>query len=212
MPIASAEYHRQRAAQLHSRVLNSIEPPIAELEAMFQEYLSVQAIPVKNAIPSDKDRVIVNLAVCAFNVIVACKVHFERGQQLLPCFLDAWPGVWRWLQFLDEECCQKTRYGNTGKVQALLSIATSVSYMSISKNLKRELQSTPGVVTMLARLWMNKGRYSKPIQSGLAMKNARRSCTGAIQALLRGDDQSQKLFTNDHRRLRRSRINCYHSN
>lgn len=191
MPIAKFDdqMHRQKQLErLADHVTASANPPIAEIEEMLQEYLSTSALPTKKASPSDADKRAFQLAVFAFIVVTVCDGHFHTDRKLDSCFLNAWPGIWRWLQFLDEQCCRRVKYGDKGKIQALITIASSLATISVSKSLRREVQSTPGVVAMLTRHWKDEGRFPEFIQKVLEAGDTGRPFTGALNALLNAGD------------------------
>ncbi|KZP22640.1 hypothetical protein FIBSPDRAFT_931037 [Athelia psychrophila] len=176
--------------QLFDRVSSPITPPISKLQAALHRYLSASALPGRKAIPSGTDERAVRLAILALSIITGCQDHFRRNDKLDPCFLNAWPGIWTWLHFLYEQCCRRARYGDNTKIQALVTIATSLGSMSLSKSLQRKVQSTPGVVTMLTRLWRDEGRYSKLIERAHAsnLDCVSHPFTGSLKDLLTADD------------------------
>ncbi|KZP10497.1 hypothetical protein FIBSPDRAFT_963101 [Athelia psychrophila] len=153
---------KEQLRKLAQRVGKSPNPPIEELGAALQTHLCAKAPPINKPDPSVQDKRAVELALCAFDVVTCTdfQKHFIRDiAELDLCFLKLWPGIWRWLQFLDDECCQRDRYGHLLKTQALMAIIWTVANMASSITLRREVTSTPGVIAMITRYWIDTGRY-----------------------------------------------------
>ncbi|KZP28805.1 hypothetical protein FIBSPDRAFT_234738 [Athelia psychrophila] len=178
--------------QLARRVHDSAEPPIAEIEDVLQRYLGAGAIPTDNPTPRGKDIFAFQLVRPILFFIQACEGHLKGDTKLDPCFLKAWPGIWRWLQFLDDQCCQKVKYGDTTKVQALLAISGIISSLSHSDVVRGKIASTPGIIAVIARHWVNEGRYPA-LETVFQVEGMPRPFTEALDALLEDSENTDWL-------------------
>ena len=146
----SLESQRQKLEHLALRVATATEPPISEIQATFQTYLSSDTLPADKAIPSAKDARAVQLALLASGILSACRFHSVEGSNsvLGSCLLEAWPGIWKWLQFLDEQCCQRTKFGDMVKSHALLVIPWIIHNITRPEAVRQQTASMPAMACM----------------------------------------------------------------
>lgn len=180
--------------RLIERIKKSNDPPIAEIEGALKKYLSADStLPVDKPNPSDQDRQAVDLAFLALNVITSCEGHLRSNQKLDSCLVGAWPGIWRWLKFLNEQCYQKDRYGSPGRIQATVFIPLALENMLHSVILRSKLVSTRGVATMIVRNWNAEGKY--PADEKLcAQAGVPRPFTAALDNLLNAPELVPKIL------------------
>ncbi|KZP05916.1 hypothetical protein FIBSPDRAFT_903167 [Athelia psychrophila] len=171
---------RKQIQQFSERVSRSLEPPIAKIQTILQKYLSITALPVIRPSPTVQDWSTVDLGIHTFQVIAACAPHLLKAPELDTCLLNAWPGMWRWLQFLSDQCCQSTMYGRVTHVQAISAIASTVETLALSEAICRVMVSTPGVIAMMTRYWMAEGE--NPITAG--QPRVGRICGRALDSLI----------------------------
>ncbi|KZP13971.1 hypothetical protein FIBSPDRAFT_981435 [Athelia psychrophila] len=104
---------------LSRRAGTSPDPPIAEIERVLQKYLSIGALPASKPSPTAQDKRAVELGLLAFYVIAGCQYHLKKNAKLDNCLLNAWPAIWRWLQFLNDQCCQTLQDMPLGAIRSL---------------------------------------------------------------------------------------------
>ncbi|KZP13199.1 hypothetical protein FIBSPDRAFT_983272 [Athelia psychrophila] len=144
----------QQPDELGPRVRASIEPPIKEINIAVGKYLSIGAIPVSKSNPTEKDKLAVDLALRVCMIIWCSRKHFLNNSKLDACFSSAWPAIWKWLQFLDDQYCQSSKHGPIMDVKVRVLIALTVRSLSHSNALRYLVASTPGVITMITRRWI----------------------------------------------------------
>lgn len=81
--------------------------------------------------------------------------HLQHDSDLGGCFSSAWPAIWKWLQFLDDQCCKSSNYGPTADVQVRVLIAVTLRSLSHSASLRYIVASTPGVIVMITIRWQS---------------------------------------------------------
>ncbi|KAF7974540.1 hypothetical protein HWV62_12016 [Athelia sp. TMB] len=157
--IKSVESLQQGLHELAEHIRTATKPPVAEIEKALQTHLSSKSLPANTSIPSAKDKRAVQLALSSALVLKSCESYFimGTGDTLHPSLVKAWPGIWRWLQFLDENCCQDVKFGDELKAEALTAIPSILEIMSWSETVQRQVISTPAVCEM-------KKRYARGMQ------------------------------------------------
>src|SRR6202167_55672 len=143
--------------QLSCLVESANIPPVDKIEKVFQ-YLDVGRIPTTDK-PTEKEERAVDLAVSSLLVICACQEHLRRSRALDACLNDIWPSLWKWLQFLDTECCQKGVFGVAFILTGQAGILYTLETFGESETLRRLATSTPGVINMLARHWLAEDQH-----------------------------------------------------
>ena len=148
----------QKLETLSRLVESSPSAPINEVESVFQ-YLDTRRIPTSDK-PTAKDECAVDLALWALLVVAACEEHLRKSRALDPTLTKAWARIWKWLEFLHNQCCQKFVFGGSIKIRALSMIPNTLMVLGRSNALRRLVTSTPGVVTMVAKYWLGEGKYT----------------------------------------------------
>jgi hypothetical protein len=160
-------------------------PPVDKIENVFQ-YLDVGRIPTTDK-PTEKEERAVDLAVMSLLVISACQGHLRRSRALDACLNDIWPSLWKWLQFLDTECCQKGVLGAAFVLTGQAGISYTLETFGESESLRRLATSTPGVINMLARHWLAEGQHPG-INQLLNAVNINRHFTNVLNVFLQDED------------------------
>lgn len=183
----------QQLDELAQRVARSVEPLNSEIERTLQRHLSSKTMPqpVNKPRPNDQDHRAVELATRALTVVASCeRILRTNTTKLDSTLLQAWPGIWRWLKFLDEQCGQQVKYTDAVRSRALITMPTTLATLARSKVLLRKVTSTAGVVTMMTRYWMGEGRYPASVERMFTAAGVPRAFTRALDALLSGEDQT----------------------
>lgn len=149
----------QELEKLSEVVASAHNPPVAEIKKVSQ-YLDVSRIPTTDK-PTKEDERAVDLAILALVVIVSCEPHLKRGRALDASLGDAWPSLWKWLEFLDKECCQRSAFGDVLNIKGLMGISHTLLTFGMSEALRQLVTSTPGVLKMLVRRWLAEGQYAR---------------------------------------------------
>ncbi|KAF7984564.1 hypothetical protein HWV62_13773 [Athelia sp. TMB] len=164
----------RKLEHLALRVVAATEPPISEIQVTFQTHLSSETIPADKDVPNAKDIRAVQLALLASGVLAACGFHSVEASNsaMGSCLLKAWPGIWSWLKFLDEKCCQRTKFGDTIKSHALLVIPGIIHNITRPEAVQRQTVSMPAMTNMKTRYAKMGSHPQTKAASGLAINAA----------------------------------------
>jgi hypothetical protein len=167
-----------------SDLVGSAQNPADKIEIIFQ-YFDVRLIPTTDK-PTQKDERAVDLVMASLVVISGCGPHLKRSRALEARLSDAWPSLWKWLQFLDT-CCQKGVFGVQFHVPSLVGISYTLSTFGASEALRRLATSTPGVISMVSRYWLEEGQHLG-IELILNTVGIHQNFTLALDMLLQAED------------------------
>ena len=142
-------------SKLSDFVESSDDPPVEKIESVFQ-YLDDCRIPTTDKPTANDDRA-VDLAISALLVISGSQRHLVRSRALDASLARVWTRIWKWLEFLDTECCQKFVFGSGFKIKAMAAITTTLFVFAHSAALKRLVTTTPGVFSLLVKHWLAEG-------------------------------------------------------
>jgi hypothetical protein len=175
----------QKLDKLSRLVESSANAPINEVESVFQ-YLDTRRIPASDK-PTAKDECAVDLALWALLVVSACEGHLKKSRVLDPALTKAWPRIWKWLEFLHIQCCQKSVFGGSFKIRALSMIPNTLMVLGRSNVLRRLATSTAGVITMVAKYWLGEG-IDAGVEGFFKVAGMARPFTNALDSLLDAED------------------------
>ncbi|KZP20244.1 hypothetical protein FIBSPDRAFT_954628 [Athelia psychrophila] len=144
----------------------------AQLEQLIQKISASTECPIGEFKPTPalQDRRAVDLGFLALRILISCEKHLQQSGHLEACILNAWPGIWLWIQFLINECYQTAKYGLEGQGTAMITIPITLATLLHSHTLGNSVAFTPGVIALLARHWMIEG--SNPTINRLMMGGA----------------------------------------
>lgn len=153
-------------------------PLLQKLLLMRLIYLIETSPPTNKLLPTAQDRHAVDCAIEALDAIKVFRTyaHYPWINKL---FMNAWHGIWKWLHFLDAQCCQPAKYGHKVQSQALCTIALTVETLCRSPAVFEAMLSTPGVVALISRNWIAEDS-SLIIDAVFAPANEPVSCLFAI--------------------------------
>lgn len=155
--------------------------PIEAVESVYQ-YLQIRHVP-KPGTPTIKDRQVVELACLSLLVIAACDKHLRVSNALDSSLSDIWPSIWRWIDFLHKNCCQKATYGDHMKLRALTLIPATLATLGHSSTLRPLVTTTPNVISMMTKYWADEGKHPA-VEAFFEAGGLDRPFTRALDSLL----------------------------
>lgn len=182
--------------KLYRLVSSANSPPVDKIEGIFQ-YFDVSRIPNPANKPTETDERAVDLALVSMLVILACERHLKTNRMLDASLSAVWPSVWKWLEYLDTECCQKGVFSADLYIRGLVGIAYTLSTYGASEALRRLATSTPGVITMLAKYWLAPDQQPgiEPLLKAAGIDG--RYYTRALDIMLQAEDTSPHCLLPD---------------
>src|ERR1700691_5106439 len=89
-------------------------------------------------------------------IIVEIKRNPTFIQKSIAIFLNAWPGVWKWLQFLFAQCVAKNHHGQALMLQSLRIIPFIITVFGRDNGagLRTLIIRTPGIFHILIPHWL----------------------------------------------------------
>ena len=171
--------------KLSLQIKSAHNPPVDKFKNILQ-YLDVCRIPTTDK-PTEKDERAVDLVLLSLLVICACESHLKRSRALDASLSDAWSSLWKWLEFLDTECCQRCVFGAALNIRALAGISHTLLTFGESEALRWLAKSTPGVINMLSRYWLAEGQHPG-IEHLLNAAGIDRPFTHALDVFVQAED------------------------
>lgn len=171
--------------KLSGLVESAHNPPVDKIEIIWQ-YLDVCRIPTTDK-PTEDDKHAVDLAISSMLVVCGFAPHLRKSRALDASLGDIWPSLWKWLEFLDTECCQKCLFDANHNIQGRVGISHTLLTFGESEALRRLVTSTPGVINMLSRYWIAEGQHPE-IQHFLDAAGINRAFTRALDVYLKDED------------------------
>lgn len=124
--------------------------------------LSPASIPT-GQIPDHNDRRAIQLATSGLTTVYACALRRELDEY--SDLEGLWADIWHWLTFLDSHCGTEGAYidklrsmaspGEDLQAVSFKLIPLIISNLCIKGNLRNAIVTTPGILTMLTRRWID---------------------------------------------------------
>src|ERR1700683_2037330 len=124
--------------------------------ADFQRNLAADSIPT-TIIADETSKRAIQFAISSMTLII---VEIKRNptfiQKSIAIFLNAWPGVWKWLQFLFTQCVAKNHHGQALMLQSLRIIPFIITIFGRDNGagLRTLIIRTPGIFYILIPRWL----------------------------------------------------------
>ncbi|KIM72629.1 hypothetical protein PILCRDRAFT_829640 [Piloderma croceum F 1598] len=131
--------------------------------------LSPASIPTAQ-IPDHNDRKAIQLAISALTTVYACALQRKLDEH--SDLKGLWADIWQWIKFLDSHCGTEGAYIN--KLRSMASPGEDLQAVSLKiipliilnlcviGNLRNAIVTTPGILTMLTRRWVDNDSEVEP--------------------------------------------------
>ncbi|KII86140.1 hypothetical protein PLICRDRAFT_43732, partial [Plicaturopsis crispa FD-325 SS-3] len=96
---------------------------------------------------------------------------------------DGWPRIWKWMQFLYDQCVVEKVFGEEVCATTIVSIGAILQALGRSAASRDIVARTPGVLALVTKEWLaDDGRYA--IAACMQLGGNERAILGALDALL----------------------------
>ncbi|KII86136.1 hypothetical protein PLICRDRAFT_279019 [Plicaturopsis crispa FD-325 SS-3] len=131
-----------------------------EMIAPIFNHLDPAEIPVTSiAPPSPDSHARVHLAINSLVVIISCDDHLCNDPVLVARLLECWPRVWKWIQFLHDECIVEKAYGEGLYTNAIFTLGATLQTLGRPTTSRDQIARTPGLLALIVKEWIDDRIY-----------------------------------------------------